>query len=96
MSEHITKKQIDALREIDTPTICNLIEMAKPSRRGYGYTVEHLHCLFPDMKPVVGYAKTATMRAKQPSKFSPEEYLQIRNNYFDYLDRGDASEIAAT
>ena len=94
MSEHITKKQIDALREIDTPTICNLIEMAKPSRRGYGYTVEHLHCLFPDMKPVVGYAKTATMRAKQPSKFSPEEYLQIRNNYFDYLDRGDAPKIS--
>ena len=94
MSENITKKQIDALREIDTPTICNLIEMAKPSRRGYGYTVEHLHCLFPDMKPVVGYAKTATMRAKQPSKFSPEEYLQIRNNYFDYLDRGDAPKIS--
>ena len=94
MSDQITKEQINALREIDTPTICNLIEMAKPSRRGYGYTVEHLHCLLPDMKPIVGYAKTATMRAKQPSKYSPEEYLQIRNSYFDYLDQGESPKIS--
>ena len=94
MSDRITKEQINALREIDTPTICNLIEMAKPSRRGYGYTVEHLHCLFPDMKPIVGYAKTATMHAKQPSKYSPEEYLQIRNSYFDYLDHGEFPKIS--
>ena len=94
MSDRITKEQINALREIDTPTICNLIEMAKPSRRGYGYTVEHLHCLLPDMKPIVGYAKTATMRAKQPSKYSPEEYLQIRNSYFDYLDQGESPKIS--
>ena len=94
MSDQITKEQINALREIDTPTICNLIEMAKPSRRGYGYTVEHLHCLLQDMKPIVGYAKTATMRAKQPSKYSPEEYLQIRNSYFDYLDQGESPKIS--
>jgi len=94
MGDQITKEQINALREIDTPTICNLIEMAKPSRRGYGYTVEHLHCLFPDMKPIVGYAKTATMRAKQPSRYSPEEYLGIRNSYFDYLDQGASPKIS--
>ena len=94
MGDQITKEQINALREIDTPTICNLIEMAKPSRRGYGYTVEHLHCLLPDMKPIVGYAKTATMRAKQPSRYSPEEYLGIRNSYFDYLDQGASPKIS--
>ena len=90
----LSNKDLLKLQAFDTPTICNLIEMAKPSRRGYGYTVEHLHCLLPDMKPIVGYAKTATMRAKQPSKYSPEEYLQIRNSYFDYLDQGESPKIS--
>ncbi len=94
MTDQISDAQIEALRNIDTPTICNLIEMAAPERRGYGYTVEHLHCIFPEMKPIVGYAKTATMRAKQPSKFTAREYLQIRNNYFDYLNEGDLPKVS--
>jgi len=94
MTDHISDAQIEALRNIDTPTICNLIEMAAPERRGYGYTVEHLHCIFPEMKPIVGYAKTATMRAKQPSKYTAQEYLQIRNNYFDYLNDGDLPKVS--
>lgn len=94
MTDRISDAQIEALRNIDTPTICNLIEMAAPARRGYGYTVEHLHCIFPEMKPIVGYAKTATMRAKQPSKYTAEEYLQIRNNYFDYLNDGELPKVS--
>ncbi len=94
MTDQISDAQIEALRNIDTPTICNLIEMAAPERRGYGYTVEHLHCIFPEMKPIVGYAKTATMRAKQPSKYTAQEYLQIRNNYFDYLNEGDLPKVS--
>ena len=94
MTDQISDAQIEALRNIDTPTICNLIEMAAPERRGYGYTVEHLHCIFPEMKPIVGYAKTATMRAKQPSKYTAQEYLQIRNNYFDYLNDGDLPKVS--
>ncbi len=94
MTDQISDAQIEALRNIDTPTICKLIEMAAPERRGYGYTVEHLHCIFPEMKPIVGYAKTATMRAKQPSKYTAQEYLQIRNNYFDYLNEGDLPKVS--
>jgi hypothetical protein len=32
---------------IDTPTICNLIEIAAPEGRGMGYTASHLNCPFP-------------------------------------------------
>ena len=94
MTEPLTAADLEALREIDTPTVCNVLEMVAPERRGYGYTVEHLHCIFPDMKPIVGYAKTATMRAKQPSRYSAEEYLDIRNAYFDYLDKGDSPKVS--
>lgn len=94
MTEPLTAAEFEALREIDTPTVCNVLEMVAPERRGYGYTVEHLHCVFPHMKPIVGYAKTVTMRAKQPSRYSAEEYLQIRDAYFDYLDKGDSPKIS--
>ncbi len=85
---------LEALREIDTPTICNLLEVVVPQRRGYGYTVEHLHCLFPDMKPIVGFAKTATMRARNPSWHTADQYNDIRDAYFDYVADGEPPRIS--
>ena len=38
-------------------------------------------------KPIVGFAKTATMRAKNPARWGPAEYMDIRAGYFDYLAR---------
>ena len=89
-----TPAELEALREFDTPTICNALEVVAPERRGYGYTVRHLHCLFPDMKPIVGYAKTATMRAKEPSRHRPEEYMDVRAAYFDYLAAGETPKVS--
>ena len=60
----LTKAQTDFLQSIDTPTVCNLIEMVAPERRGAGYTVQHLHCPFPDLPPMVGFAKTVTSRSR--------------------------------
>ena len=62
----ISKEDIAFLESIDTPTVCNVIEIVVPERRGHGYTTRHLHCLFPDLPPRVGFAKTVTMRAKDP------------------------------
>ncbi len=60
----LSKTQAEFLQSIDTPTVCNLLEMVAPERRGHGYTVRHLHCPFPDLPPMVGFAKTVTMRAQ--------------------------------
>ena len=94
MTGRPSAEEIEALRDIDTPTICNLLEMVVPERRGYGYTVQHLHCLYPGMKPIVGFAKTATMRAKDPSRWTAAEYMTIRADYFDYLADGDVPKIS--
>ena len=51
---------LDFLQSIDTPTACNLIEIVAPERRGFGYTVKHLHCPFPELAHIVGFAKTVT------------------------------------
>ena len=78
------KDEIAFLESMDTPTVCNVIEIVAPERRGHGYTTRHLHCPFPDLPPRVGFAKTATMRARDPVPAS-EGYMQKRLDYLDYI-----------
>jgi regulator of RNase E activity RraA len=92
--EPLNKAEIEALRKIDTPTICNLLEMVAPERRGYGFTTKQLNCVFPNLPPMVGYAKTVTVRAKQPGPVQGEAYLKLRWNYVDYLDSGPTPKIS--
>ena len=63
MAATLTKEQMDFLRSMDTPTVCNVVEMVAPERRGHGYTVKHLFCPFPDLPPIVGFARTVTAKA---------------------------------
>ena len=79
----VTESQFAFLRSIDTPTVCNLIEIVAPERRGDGYTTSHLHCPFPDLPPMVGFAKTATIRARDA--VSGPGYMQKRMDYLDYV-----------
>ena len=81
----VTEKQFAFLRSIDTPTVCNLIEIAAPERRGAGYTVTHLHCPFPELPPMVGFAKTVTTRAKNEVPLGEAGYMQKRLDYLDYV-----------
>ena len=79
----LSESQFAFLRSIDTPTVCNLIEIVAPERRGAFYTVAHLHCPFPDLPPMVGFAKTVTIRARD--KVSGSSYMQKRMDYLDYV-----------
>ena len=85
MNDIVSKDQLEFLRSIDTPTACNLIEVVMPERRGVGYTVRHLHCPFPDLPPMVGYAKTVTIRAKDKVPVGDGLYMQKRLDYLDYI-----------
>src|SRR5258707_14545882 len=78
-----TQSQLEFLQSIDTPTVCNLIEIVAPERRGHGYTVRHLHCPFPDLPPMVGFAKTVTIKAKDA--VGGASYMQKRLDYLDYV-----------
>ena len=79
----LSEIQFKFLRSIDTPTVCNLIEIVAPERRGAGYTASHLHCPFPELPPMVGSAKTVTIRARHP--VSGPSYMQKRMDYLDYV-----------
>ncbi|MEA2935973.1 MAG: hypothetical protein QOD74_2619 [Variibacter sp.] len=84
MPETLTTRQFEFLRSIDTPTVCNLIEIVAPHRRGFGYTVRHLHCPFPQLPPMVGYAKTVTIKAKEAFA-GDASYMSKRMDYLDYI-----------
>src|SRR5258708_26239345 len=75
----------DFLQSIDTPTVCNLVEIVAPERRGFGYTVRHLHCPFPELPPMVGFAKTVTFKAKDAVPLGDGGYMQKRLHYLDYV-----------
>jgi regulator of RNase E activity RraA len=80
-----TQSQLEFLRSIDTPTVCNLVEAVAPERRGFGYTVKHLHCPFPELPPIVGFAKTVTFKAKDAVPLGEANYMQKRLDYLDYV-----------
>ena len=85
MTASLPAADFDFLRSIDTPTVCNLIEMVAPERRGAFYTVKHLHCPFPDLPPMVGFAKTVTIRARDKVPLGEAGYMQKRLDYLDYV-----------
>ena len=90
----VSQSQFAFLRSIDTPTVCNLIEIVAPERRGAGYTVTHLHCPFPDLPPMVGFAKTVTIRARDP--VSGPSYIQKRMDYLDYVAAAPRPSVVLT
>jgi regulator of RNase E activity RraA len=80
-----SESELEFLRSIDTPTVCNLVEIVAPQRRGHGYTVRHLHCPFPELPPIVGFAKTVTFKAKDAVALGEAGYMQKRLDYLDYV-----------
>ena len=92
MPATLTNQQIEFLQSMDTPTVCNVIEMVAPERRGHGYTVKHLFCPFPDLPPIVGFAKTVTAKAKD--KVALGDYMGKRLDYLDYIASEPRPSIA--
>jgi regulator of RNase E activity RraA len=84
---------LDELRKIDTPTVCNALEMIHPERRAFGYTTEHLYCHFPKAEPIVGFAKTATVRSLMPSGKDQEQTVADRVSYYRYIADGDFPKV---
>ncbi len=73
------------LRKFDTPTVCNAIEIVKGQRQNSGFTAHPVVAMDPQLPPIVGFAKTVTIAARQPSTLSKEELLEIRFRYYDSL-----------
>jgi len=82
-----------ALAAFDTPTVCNALERLDPATQASGYITGSFVCGFPAMKPVVGYARTATIRAARPSALSAADQRALQNDYYRYIDAGPKPSI---
>lgn len=76
---------LSRLREYDTPTICNAIEIVKGERQNRGFTTYPVVCLDTQLPPMVGFAKTVTIAAHHPATLSAAELQDIRFRYYDGL-----------
>ena len=84
----LTSEDLDALAAFDTPTVCNALERLAPDLQGRGYTTQPFVCGFPHLKPIVGYARTATIRSSHPLGLSSAAQHALRNDYYRYVDAG--------
>ncbi|MEK9717878.1 MAG: RraA family protein [Candidatus Puniceispirillum sp.] len=94
MGYDFTADDLATLTKWDTPTICNALEEIIPERRGHGFTTEPLVPLDPALPPICGFARTATIRAAEPSADSPAEMAEKRAAYYAYVAEAPNPTIA--
>ena len=85
---------LEALRAFDTPTICNALELVVPARRATGFTRRPLIAAFPNLKPVVAFARTAIIRSREPHPRSREEATRVRLAYYEQIAAQPLPSIA--
>jgi regulator of RNase E activity RraA len=88
----LTPDLIADLRSVDTPTVCNALELLAPERRGHGFTTRPLVCTRPELGPLVGIARTATIRAMHPDDGATDP-AYARDAYYAYIDHGPKPSI---
>ncbi len=59
----ISDETLSKLRQYDTPTICNVIELFAVRSQTEGFMDGRIKACFPEMSPVCGFAATATFRS---------------------------------
>lgn len=84
---------LEALKNYDTPTVCNCLELLVPERRGFGYTVQNLICSYPAYPPMVGFARTLTIRAMHPPQEPAAVTKKRRLAYYEYVDNGPKPSV---
>lgn len=62
----LTAEELEALRQFDTCMIANAIETFNVRLRNTGFTNGKIRCMFPEERPMVGYAVTARLRSGDP------------------------------
>jgi regulator of RNase E activity RraA len=80
-----TAADLEALRQWDTPTICNALELVVPERRNHGFTLRPFVVVDPKLPPICGLARTGTLRAAFPSGRSKEAERAMRIAWYEYV-----------
>jgi regulator of RNase E activity RraA len=82
----------DHIRKFDTPTIVNALEIARGGRFTNGFTRQTMIAAFPKLPPIVGFAKTVTIRSSTP--FDTVQRRKMQFEYYEYLAKTEHPTIA--
>ena len=66
MYQTISEETLNALRQIDGPSICNAIEGFNYRPKNHGFMLPEIRSIFQDFSPTIGYAVTGVISANQP------------------------------
>lgn len=80
------------LRQFDTPTIANALEIAQGKRSITGFTRQTYLTAFPKLPAVVGFARTATIRCSTP--YDPAVRRKNQIAYYEHVAQGEKPTIA--
>ena len=81
----MTQSLLEKLRSVDTPTVCNAIEVAQGKRGFNAFTRGTMLCSAPDEPAIVGYARTAKIAALAPSSEPSEVIRKRRMAYYKHM-----------
>ena len=82
------------LKETDTPTVCNAIEVAQGSRGFNKFTKGTMQSSDPQFGSFVGYARTAKISGISKPTEAPEKINELRIQYFRHMASGKEPKIA--
>ncbi len=83
----------ELLKRVDTPTVCNAIEVAQGKRGFNDFTRGTMLCSAPN-HAMVGYARTARIQAVKPPTETPDVIKSRRMAYYKYMSEGPRPGIA--
>ncbi|ABG33395.1 acyl transferase [Roseobacter denitrificans] len=82
------------LTEVDTPTVCNAIEVAQGKRGFNAFTRQTMIASHPDARAMVGFARTARIQAVEPPTEAPEVIKARRMAYYRHMATGPRPAVA--
>lgn len=90
----MTPSLLKLLKSVDTPTVCNAIEVAQGQRGFNDFTRGTMLCSAPTEPAVVGYARTAKIAAVAPPTEDPDVIKARRMSYYKYMSEASMPAIA--
>ena len=82
------------LQRIDTPSVCNAIEVAQGKRGFNDFTRGTMLISDPAAGAIVGYARTAKIAANEPSQDAPDVVKERRMAYYQHMSEGPRPAVA--
>ena len=80
----VTPEQLDRLRQMDSCTVANAIEVFEVMPRNEGFMSSKIKCMFPDMGTMVGYAVTAVIAGND----EPTDNMNVpRMKWFEEIQK---------